>query len=327
MEPVIPPWPGRILKIALQASQRWMWLGAGWAALCGAVASGELRPDGAALIRLLALLLLADGLLGAVWEALAAVSERVSAPGSRATGAQATIAVQDLGEAAEATAGAAFPLAVVTAPFPPRVGRWLADAGRKTADAWPALARWSVAVGMSLTIALLLGPLVATLVTLGLLFPLVVAFAVGGLPLRGGLTRAVVEVSLPWSLGVAAFSTLPDLGAAPADRVAAAVLWAAAHGTYFLVAGLFGVAYYALLTLDHPSRWRIALLNLIQGLGVVLLVLWQQPLPASAAAFVWLAQLPFQPYLRVGYVRWYLHHTQWFVMAWMLTVSLGVALR
>lgn len=332
-EPAIPPWPGRILELAWRAPQRWMWLGAGWAALCGTIASGELQLDGATFVRLAALLLLTDGLLGAVWKTLAAVSEGLSASALNPTPtgeATRTVAVPELGEEATgAKASATFRLTAFPAPLSPRVGRWVTEAGRRGVAAKSALQQWLIAVGMALVVSLLLGPMVATFAALGILFPLVAAFALGGPPLGRGLTRAVVEVLLPWSLGLVSFSSAPDLGAAPVDRMAATVLWVAVHGTHFLIAGLFSGVYYALLSLDQRARlrWWLGLLTLAQGLGAVLLVLWRQPLLAGTAGFLWLAQLPFRPYLRAGHVRWYLHHTQWFVMAWMLTVSLGVALR
>ncbi len=332
-EPLIPRWPGRILEIVLRTPRRWMWLGAGWAALCGAVASGGLRPEGATLVRLPAVLLLADGLLGAVWEALAAAAAPLPAHNADPMQADAGTQARDSADAGDGNVAMAgetsFRLGVVTLPLPTRAERWLIQVRQRGAGAGLALRPWFIAVGMALAVALLLGPMVATYTVLGLLFPLVTAFALGGPPLRRGLTRAVVEVCVPWSLGMAAFSAVPDLGTELADRVAATVLWTAAHGAHFLVAGLLGGAYYALSALDRRARLRrwIGLLNLVQGLGVVLLVLWQEPLLAGVAGLLWLAQLPFQPYLRVGYVRWYLHHTQWFLMAWMLAVSLGVALR
>jgi len=306
-----------------------MWLGAGWAALCGAVASGGLDLRGANLVRLPALLLLTDGLLGAVWATLTIAADRLAETGRASTREIEPSGVRDLADGEGSLSEEAVDLAVLAPPLPIRAGQAISRLRRALLTMGEELLHWFIAVAATFAVAPLLGPVVTALAAAGVLFPLVVSFAFGGHPLRGGLTRAVVEVLVPWSLGLAAFTALPNIGQGVADWVAAMVLWVADHGTHFLVAGLFSAAYYALLTLDRRTRrrWRIIGLNLSQGLIVALLVLWRQPLLAGMAAFLWFAQLPFQPYLRMGYVRWYLHNTQWFVMGWMLVASVAIALK
>jgi len=321
--------------LALRPAQRWMWVGAGWAALCGAVASGGLHLAGGTLIRLPALLLLADALLGAVWTTLADAADRLIAPSQGKDRTPGESGNPDNERVSGDGVNSAPPSGSVglmarAAPLPAWAGRLAARARLGTAAVARELQPWLITVGAALAVALLLGPAVVLLTGLGVLFPLVVAFAFGGHPLRGGLTRATVEVLLPWSLGLAAFTSLPvvDEGGL-ADLAVAMSLWALEHGTRLALGGLFAVAYYGLLTLDQPTgqRWRRSLLNLSQGFAVVLLVAWQRPLLAGGAALLWLAQFPFQPYLRLGHVRWYLHSTQWFVMGVMLAASMAAGLR
>lgn len=327
--------PGRVLQLTLRPARRWMWLGAGWAALCGSVASGGLRLDVGTMVRLPALLFLADALLGTVWTALAAAADRMAqAPARGDRHFEATEPVEThrtaRDDADSLSREDTLALAAVATPLPARAGRMAARWREEITVASRELQHWLIAVAATLAVAGLLGPPVAVLTGLGLLFPLVVAFAFGGHPLRGALTRATLEMFLPWSLGLAAFAPPTAINASGlADLTVAMVLWVADHGTLFVLAGLFSVAYYALLTADRPARrrWRTGLLNLPQGIIVTLLVVWEQPLLAGAAALLWLAQLPFQPYLRLGRVRWYLHHTQWFVMGLLLAASVAASLR
>ncbi|MFQ5854633.1 MAG: hypothetical protein ACE5LU_03170 [Anaerolineae bacterium] len=182
--------------------------------------------------------------------------------------------------------------------------------------------------GLALLLGLVLGQAVAVVVALGLLFPLVVWFALGGHPLRDGWTRAFLEIGLPWTVGLAAFTTLPamDLGGL-SGLALAAVFWARGHMTVLALGFLFIVVYYAKLTLDQPPRVieRRVLLNLPQAAAVVLLAAWQQPILAGAAAILVLAQMLFQPYLDQGQIRWYLRTTQWMFMGVMLIAAIGVA--
>lgn len=185
-----------------------------------------------------------------------------------------------------------------------------------------------LAYGLALLVALWLGPAVAALVLVGLALPLVVWFALGGYPLRERGTRALLQISLPWALGIAVTSaytpaSVPDAAAA----VAVAVDWVG-HHAFALIAGvLFTLTYYGMLMLDRrPDGWsRSLLLNLPQLAAVVLLVMSGRPILAGAAGMFLLAQMLFQPYVQRGQAAWYLTTTQWLFMGVMLATALGVA--
>jgi hypothetical protein len=182
--------------------------------------------------------------------------------------------------------------------------------------------------GLALLLGSALGPGVAVVVALGLLFPLVVWFALGGYPLRDGWTRAMLEIGLSWTIGLAAFAGLPESDPAGlAGLTLSAVAWAGEHATALAVGLLFVVAYYGKLTLDQPLRriTRRALVTLPQVVAVALLVAWHQPILTGAAAILVLAQMLFQPYLDRHHIRWYLRTTQWLFMGVMLLTAVGVA--
>lgn len=59
---------GHSLRLSLAPAHPWIGLGPGWAALAGAVSTGAVELDGAGLLKLAGLWLLADPLLGTLWE-------------------------------------------------------------------------------------------------------------------------------------------------------------------------------------------------------------------------------------------------------------------
>lgn len=186
----------------------------------------------------------------------------------------------------------------------------------------------SVLYALALLLGVVLGPGVAVVVGVGLLLPLVVWFAAGGYPLRDGWTRAVLEMGLPWALGLAAFASLPAVNLGGLSGLAlSAVYWAGEHAPALLVGLLFVLVYYGQLTLDQPLLLvgRRAVVTLPQFGAVALLVAWHQPILAGAVAILVLAQMLLQPYLGRHPIRWYLRTTQWFFMGVMLLMAVGVA--
>lgn len=364
----IPPLLGRVLHLDLRPAARLTWVGAGWAAVCGMVASGALYLGSEIVVRGLLVLVLADPVLGAVWAALfevgdpfgssmadaddssdtftvdghASLAPRV-VQGLRVTdeqAAQTQAAVEKLSSESTPTSfwsslAAGFqgwfalrPVGTSKKVLKGMLGSaklWLADLSIPHRQRG---LRIALLYGLALLLALALGRGVAVVVAVGLLFPLVVWFAVGGSPLRDGWTRAVLEIGLPWAIGLVAFTSLPAVDLAGLSGLALSlVLWAGEHMTALAVALLFVIAFYGKLTLDQPLYVveRRTFLNLPQFVVVALLVIWRQPLLAGVAAILVLAQMLFQPYLRRHRVRWYLRSTQWMMMGAMLIAAIGVA--
>ena len=184
-----------------------------------------------------------------------------------------------------------------------------------------------VLYALALLLGVVLGPGVAVVVAVGLLLPLVVWFAAGGYPLRDGWTRAVLEIGVPWTIGLAAFASLPELNlGGPSGLALSAVYWTGEHAPALLVGLLFVVAYYGQLTLDQPLVFvrRRAVVTLPQLAAVVLLAAWREPILAGAVALLVLAQMLFQPYLSRHHMRWYLRTTQWMFLGVMLLTAVGV---
>lgn len=343
----IPPLPGRAFHLHLRPAPRLTWVGAGWAAVCGIVAAGALHLTADTAVRVLLTLVLVDPVLGAVWAALL----RIRGPsGSEPSGSRDQTAVEDLDIEPRLTSfwasiGSSLGWRVAlrlfgSRPLKPSSGRGMGlRRGLGTLRA-----RWSDLIathgrhvaevgllsGLALLLGLVLGQGVATVVALGLLFPLVVWFALGGYPLRHGWTRAALEIGLPWTVGLVAFTSFPAVKPdGLSGLMLSAVFWAGEHGTALAVGLLFAVAYCGKLTLDRPLQGirRPVLMTLPQIVAVVLLVAWHQPILAGTAALLVLAQMLFQPYLGRHQIRWYLRTTQWMFMGVMLVVALGVAAR
>lgn len=349
-----PPLLGRIFHLRLRPANRLTWVGAGWAAVCGMATVGPLHPRLDVAVRVLLTLVLVDPVLGAVWTTLYDMRDA----SRRQPDDPAQDAVPDGN--VEQSAGAGPPQNLVLEPTP--TSFWasmsagfdepaslraalaqLVPSLRRVSTWWrSALAWWShlatahrqrfaeagALYGLALLLALSLGPGVAVVVTLGLLLPLVVWFALGGYPLRDSWTRAVLEIGIPWMAGLAAFAALP-VGHLDgmSGLVLSVVSWAGSHAPSLAVGFLFAVAYYGKLTLDQSVRGigRAAFVTLPQAAAVALLAAWGQPLLAGAAAILVLGQMLFQPYLRRHHMRWYLHTTQWMFMAVMLIAAVGVA--
>lgn len=185
-----------------------------------------------------------------------------------------------------------------------------------------------VLYALALLLGVTLGPGVAVVVAVGLFLPLVVWFAAGGYPLRDGWTRAVLEIGVPWTIGLAAFASLPEVNLGGLSGLAlSAVYWTGEHALALLVGLLFVVAYYGQLTLDQPLVFvrRQAVVTLPQLAAIVLLVAWHEPILAGAVAILVLAQMLFQPYLGRHRIRWYLRTTQWMFLGAMLLTAIGVA--
>lgn len=337
----VPPLLERALQLRLQSATRLTWVGAGWAALCGIIAAGTLHLNVDTIARALLTLLLVDAVLGSAWTALFRIRDPSGHKPPNTDGRPITPVTEDQVSLAPRViktfhleGDEDFRLKSTSTPFwasivaGPNVRRptwwpsWLASVNRRR------YLEVGLLFGLGLLLGLALGRGVAVIVALSLLFPLVTWFAFGGHSLYDSRTRAIMEIGLPWSIGVAAFASFPatELDGLPGLALAM-ISWAGEYVTALAVGLLFVVAYYGQLTLNQPLRTieHRALLNLPQVVAVVLLVVWRQPILAGVTAILVLAQMLFQPYLRWYRVRWYLHSTQWMFMGVMLSAAIGVA--
>lgn len=363
----IPPLLGRGFQLHLRPAARLTWIGAGWAALCGIVAAGTLYPSVDTLVRVPLALVLADSVLGTVWTAMLGIPHpprseasdadplpvaRVS-PESPVTATPCSTddeapenpaAVEDFGlEAAPTSFWASIAAGLDERPTRLLIDRRLPQLVTKLGTPLDLVRAWysglsaayrrralevGLLYGLALVLGLALGRSVAVIVASGLLLPLIVWFALGGYPLRDGWTRAVLEIGLPWTIGLSTFSAVPAINLdGLAGLALSTVFWAGEHAAALAVGLLFVVAYYGELTLDQPLRGiqRRSLVILPQAVVVVLLIAWRQPILAGAAAILVLAQMLFQPYLARRQMRWYLRTTQWMFMGMMLIAAIGVA--
>ena len=312
---------GRLLSLQLRPGRRVTWLGAAWAALCGAVASGKLTFSGPCLLSLGLVLFLSDPLLGAVWSALEALSQPAS---SNREGVHSS------------ETGNHLPPLPYTKPSSASGGFFARlNAGRAwwRAEFWPragaSLVSLTGASALALAISLVLGRWVALLTAVALILPILRAALLGQRPLSGPFTRALLEVGLAWLMGYAVFQdlSLPLGEAALGDLLrASALTWLETHWKVLLLAGLYTLAYYACLILRERRRVVMAkaLLNGVQLAVTILLVVIRQPILAGLAGLLLVSQMLFQPVLRRQSPPWYLQCTQFFLMGSMLVAALGL---
>jgi hypothetical protein len=269
-------------------------LGPAWAALCGAVASGNLTFDGKNLLSLFLTLFLADQALGALWELIAGRDWFALLKGP------------SIQEEEVHSPSLAPPYTVPGSPSE-KMFNWL---GREIA--W-----WRT------TLKLQMG---STLLSIVVILPLTMALAIvigwravvltsAGLALialalllrrRGSMLywpKAVLEIGLSWLIGHTAFCSL--------DLVS------------FLLASFYTGAYYARLVLASGGLPNLFLLNGSQALVISLLVLLNRPIPAGIVGMLLLPQMMLQPFLRKEGL-WYLHRTRMFLIASMAIAALAI---
>ncbi|MGD9047034.1 MAG: hypothetical protein PVF77_03190, partial [Anaerolineae bacterium] len=248
----------------------WGWLGV-WAVLCGALASGQLRPQGDALLNLALVLLLVELGWGSLWDLV--------------VGTEWFRPLDEAWPPTGAPPAAALPYTQPQAPGG-RLARWL---GRLVAwwrhAFWPltgpALLAILAAVLLSVVLALLLPerlrPLYAALVAL---------LGLGLVLKRRGreplAAQALARVGLTWLAGHAAFAK-PE----PASIFLALAFALAAWGGLRLATGL------------PRGLW---LLNLGQAAAIVVLLVLKQPLAAGVSGLLLFGQVAMQPSLRYGAV-------------------------
>ncbi len=246
----------------------WGWLG-GWAVLCGALTSNQIRWQGETLLSLALVLLLVELAWSALWDL--------------AVGTDWFRPVSDGWPPEDFASAASLPYTLPGSPG----GRIARGVGRFAA--WWRVSFWTAA-GPAL-----LGLLGAALLTvvLGVLLPERL------LPLNAALVALI-------GLGIAQrLRGREPLAAAALTRVG--LSWLAAHavfaemGTASLVLALaFALAAWGNLRLASGLGRGLWLLNTGQAIAVIVLIWLKQPLVAGAAGLLFFGQLAMQPALRYG---------------------------
>jgi len=279
------------------------WGGAGlWAVLCGALASGGLRPDGEALWTLLLVLLLTELGWGSLWDLLTGSRWPLAAAGSE----RHRVAVPRPG------ARRWMPYTLPGSP----AGRLFDGLGQLATwwreRFWPAAG--GALLGSAAAVALVLALSLILPGTLRLLNAALVGLVGlglwqrrrGRLPLLAG---AVVQVGLGWLAGHLAFAPMSG----------ASLLLALAF------AAAFAVAVWGGLRLKLGLRGGAWLLDGGQVVVVAILALLRQPLAAFAAGMLLLGQAAMQPGLDDEQDRAQAFRRTWpWLMAAMLVAALAM---
>lgn len=291
-------WPGPLIRLRMEMGSSSAWLSSAWAALCGAVASGQMGLKAQSLLLLSLVLFLVDPILGGVrglilgtdWFApfaagplskggIPAKSLPYTSPGSPSYGASRRLAGV---------------LAWWRRDFGPRVGAEF------------------LSLILTLVLAILLASLLGRLVTLLTLVALVLMAVVLLFSRWRGATsfslKAILELGLPWLMGHLAFGSLNW------ESVAFALVYT--------------VVYYArFVLLDGRRRMATCLLNGSQIVGLALLIMLKEPILAGITGLLLIPQLLLQPFLWRGEVEWwYLQRSQPWLMAGMLTTVLAIGI-
>jgi hypothetical protein len=284
------PTTGGLIRLQARLADLTTWLSPAWAALCGVVASGSFRWQGADWLRLALLFLLADGGWGTLWAAIGGTDwatplrrwrhwqfgERIAKP----------------------------PYTLPNSPGD-RVFRWF---GQFRAwwrhlfwlDCGPALTTVAITLPVVAVLAVLLGPQLI-LISVGAL-----AIMQLGLAWRGGRGEpapgwdALVAVTLPWLAGHLAFGTL-----SPSSSILALI---------------FGLTWGAAWRIESPQGRALAASG--QLLAAAILVALNQPLAACGLVLLLVPQLALLPWIKRDQpAGWYVRHTRPWLMAAMLLAA------
>lgn len=279
---------GHTFKLHLFRQRPWLTLGPGWAALAGALAGGGFALDPAHLLPLVLLWLLADPVLGALWELAAQ-------PGAWR-------------ETRQSPLPAGTPVSVNLVPYA-APGSW----GYRLARWWGRLrAREGLRLdqaGGQISVALIGGTVLALF--LGLLLrpiflPLILLSF--GLALLAGPGRlfwqAAGNVLIPWAMGALLFAPLNLFSA--------------------LLAVCYGLVFWGGLRLAGGDTNGERPLIMGQVAAALLLAGLREPLSAAALVLAVLWQLILRAQARpAGAWGWYLRGVQPFLVAGMMAAAWG----
>jgi hypothetical protein len=298
---------GRLLNLEARSVRSLIWLGPGWALLCGAVASAGLDISWHTLISLLLGLLLVDSLLGTVWSLVTAEGSVLATSGKGNPGQKANLSA---------------PPYTLPGSFGYRFFGFLSE----RTPSWRSTLSSSVGSPLlslifnslfALVVGALLGegPLLLTVVAL-----LVAVSFLALYPSQEAMRLALGSfflAGLAWLMGYTIFYNLATLSS---DRslLGKPLVWAA----------IYAVAFHAYQLLSKESLTRGAtLLDLAQLGGIALLVIVKQPILAGIAGLLLLPQMLLQPpLLSTGDGLWYLRRVQVFTMAAMMVTAVAAAI-
>lgn len=298
---------GRLLNLEVRSAGSRVWLGPGWAFLCGAVASAGLEIGWHVLLSLLLGLLLVDSLLGTVWSLLH--SDRWSLPANDGT---------NPGVKGKVVA----PPYTLPGSFSHRLVAFLNESlERWRSTVWPRLGSTVLGLAFTSVVALLVAAVLGT----GPLLLTGVAVLIAGsrFVLRGWhesvllVVRSCCVAGLAWMIGYATFGDLASTGS---DRtlLATALLWAAIYAAAFHS--------YQLVKQADLAKGAV-LLNSAQLAAVAVLVVVRQPILAGVVALLLLPQMLLQPALfSTGKRLWYLQRVQFFTMAGTMAMAVAAAI-
>lgn len=289
---------GRLITLQVRFAHPLSWFGPIWAALCGALASGEMALDVTHLFLLVMVLFLIDLALGTVWE-LALNTDWFSLSSDSSSEKELP-----------AKALLMLPYAIQNSPNQ-RISRWL---GRVITWAqtvlWPnagtAVFGLIVTAVMAIVMATFLGRTLVLLTFAALVTAALALLLTHRREVEPLWLRALFETGLTWLIGHAAFGPFswPSL----------------------VAGGLYTGLYQACLSLQrNQSKRAIIRFNVFQMAIVALLVVVKQPLSAGLVGLLMLPQIWLQPFLGSAETgAWYLRRSQPFLMLNMLVTALAI---
>jgi hypothetical protein len=285
---------GQLVRLEVTLRGSGLWLGPIWAIICGILASGGFKWNGASLLQAMLVFFLVDGAWATLWSAAAETDW--ATPATR------------WGQS-EATPARMLPYTQPNAPGE-RVTRWLGH----TIQWWREHLRPSIGSAVS-TIILCVALGAALSAVLG--WPAVALSAAGVAVVQLGVVvgrgagqplpalKATLDIGLAWLLAHAVFAplTLPS--------ALLAIAFAAVYGTG--------------LTLIGGGR-RAMVWNMAQFAAAGLLVLMRQPVAALAVFLMVIPQMLLEPALRRGMGgTWFVRSTQAWLMVAMLIAAIAVS--
>lgn len=193
-----PPF-GQTFKFSLSLSKSWLSMGAGWAAVAGAMTAGWPDITGARVLQLISLWLLVDPILGTLWEL--AVQQGIW---RRVTQAQLLHPARRgflLPYAQPNSKGGQFVILVR------RYQVWWQQ------SYWPAHGSQVITFGLGVLLALLIGLALGPTIFWLVLLSIGLTIIAGQYPTHlassyGGRLPSIVQLLLPWLMGAALWSTL-----------------------------------------------------------------------------------------------------------------------
>lgn len=183
---------GHSLNVSISLSRTWLSLGPGWAALAGALSTGQAGFELPLLLRLAGLWLLVDPVLGTLWELAVEqglwrrfVQAQLPSPPPR---------------------GFYLPYAQPGSTAGRVVLRWRQYQAWWRASFWPQLADGVTAFGLSLVLALLISVFLSPIIFGLTLLTIILTLFAGQSPpdltsAGGGRVQSIVQFLLPWFMG------------------------------------------------------------------------------------------------------------------------------